>query len=176
MSRASSYYSYPRVTLRLGFSSLAYFCNVYRQFWGQTPRDCNPAQTIGNFNQSPTVLQPPHQPSFNRLPTTTHTLLARASSHLPRQGRSSPSLPRRADLRHPHPIHPLLTSSSPALLTLLTLSPAPQPSASDQGWTLPVFSDLKTNLSSTRITPIILSAMRPANGTTSLCGFCQDLI
>lgn len=27
------------VSVRLGFSSLAYFCNVYRQFWGQTPRD-----------------------------------------------------------------------------------------------------------------------------------------
>ena len=27
------------VSLRLGFSSSAYFCNVYRQFWGQTPRD-----------------------------------------------------------------------------------------------------------------------------------------
>ena len=59
----------------------------------------------------------------------------------------------------------LLTSSSPALLTLLTPSPAPQPSASDQGWTSPAFSDLKTNLSSTRITPIMLSAMRPANGS-----------
>ena len=136
----------------------------------------NPAQTIGNFNQSPTVLQPPHQPSFNRLPTTTHTLLARASSHLPRAERTSPSIHPSADLRLPQNIHPPLTSSSPALLTLLTPSPAPQPSASDQGWTSPAFSDLKTNLSSTRMTPIILSAMRPANGTTSLCGFCQDLI
>ena len=27
------------VAVRLGFSSLAYFCNVYRQYWGRSPRD-----------------------------------------------------------------------------------------------------------------------------------------
>ena len=27
------------VAARLGFSSLAYFCNVYRQYWGRSPRD-----------------------------------------------------------------------------------------------------------------------------------------
>ena len=56
----------------------------------------NSAPTVGNFNPSTTVLQPPHQPSFNRLPTTTHTLIARASSHLPRQARTSSSLPHRS--------------------------------------------------------------------------------
>ena len=72
---------------------------------------------------SATLLQPPRQPSFNRLPTTTHTLIARASSHLPRQGRTSSSLPHRDDFRHPQPIHPTLTLSSPTLLTqLATLS------------------------------------------------------
>ena len=68
---------------------------------------------------SATVLQPPHQPSFNRLPTTTHTLLARDSSHLPRQGRTSSSLPRRADLRQPQPNlnRPSTIRTSPELVS-----------------------------------------------------------
>ena len=81
----------------------------------------NSAPTVGNFNPSTTVLQPPHQPSFNRLPTTTHTLIARASSHLPRQARTSSSLPQRVDLRQPQPQpnlnHPSTIRTSPELVS-----------------------------------------------------------
>ena len=65
------------------------------------------AQTFGNCPSTTT------QPLPNRLPTTTHTLIARASSHLPRQGRTSSSLPHRHQAQCPDPATATIPHCSP---------------------------------------------------------------
>ena len=75
-------------------SDAAYYTKKKSSAWAR-PRlsPVSSSRLLSFASPSSTILQPPHQPSFNRLPTTTHTLLARSSSHLPRQARTSSFLP-----------------------------------------------------------------------------------
>ena len=64
-------------------------------------------------NRPSTAKSTTSQQSFYRLPTITHTLIARASSHLPRQGRTSSSLPRRHQAQCPDPATATIPHCSP---------------------------------------------------------------
>ena len=65
------------------------------------------------FNRPSTAKSTTSQQSFYRLPTTTHTLLAQDSSHPPRQGRTSSSLPHRHQAQCPDPATATIPHCSP---------------------------------------------------------------
>ena len=64
-------------------------------------------------NRPSTAKSTTSQQSFYRLPTTTHTFIARASSHLPRQARTSSSIPRRHQAQYPDPATATIPHCSP---------------------------------------------------------------
>ena len=65
------------------------------------------------YNRPSTAKSTTSQQSFYRLPATTHTLIARASSHPPRQARTSSSLPRRHQAQCPDPATATIPHCSP---------------------------------------------------------------